>query len=241
MGDGDTYHEPPPAKNNLIIYAAHGGVKNHVPLCELSKTPLHQATSDVNGSSHPMKLAELLDDPEMKSKINAQDFVGFTALHMACRTSTKGVNAGRPSPDTIACAALLIKAGADVNKKTDEWQCSQTPLHLAVSSLYPQVEICKMLVEADVELCAVDSHGNTPLHSCALGAHTAQLRVLVGHPDFDTATKVVNKEGQTALQLAEALVERQTARHNLEPFHSELVLLLQTGNGLAQKDSLGPL
>ena len=228
-------HEPGALTNPIKIYPTHNGVKRHVPLSESSKTDLHRATSSVNGSD-PVRLAELLADPAMKAKIDHQDMFGFTALHMACQTTTTGEKRGQKNPDTIACAEILIGAGANVNIKVTDDQWGYTPLHFAVSSLYPQVEICQMLIDAGVDLCATDVYGNTPLHNAAMGTHVAQLKVLTKHPDWEKALAIKNKEGKTALQIAEEVVERQTKKVEKAPSHDECRMLLATGKGFEQLD-----
>jgi len=124
-------HAPGEAEKKTIIYKTHHGKPNHVPLSESSKTELHRAVL----KSDPATLADLLEDPTIKAKIDAQDIFGHTALHLACQTTTTGTKRGQKDPNTIACAQLLIEQGANTNLATTEDQWSQTPLMFCVSSL----------------------------------------------------------------------------------------------------------
>ena len=239
FGDANALPNPPPPKDDdgfdhhgIKRYATHG-IPLYVPLSESSKTDLIRAVE----ACDPARLADLLDEPTHKAKIDAQDLFGFSALHRACQTMTSGVKLGQKSPEGIACAQMLIEHGANVNLHTTDEQWSQTPLHLAVSSLAPQDEICRMLVDANVDLCAVDTYGGTPLHNAAMGTHVAQLRVLVTHPNFDAAKLVVNKEGKTALELAEGVVAKQAKKVERGPNHDECRMLLATGKGFEQLDT----
>ena len=222
------------AKPSTIIYKSHGGRPNHVPLCESSKNDLHRAVRD----SDPAKLADLLADPAMLAKINDADMFGFRPLHLACQTTTTGPKLGAKDPDCIACAELLISAGADVNVQTTEDQWSQTPLMLAVSSLYPHVEVCEMLLGVNVDLCVTDVYGNTALHNAAMGTHVAQLKVLAKHPDWEKATAIKNKSGETALQLAEEVCRKQEAKVEKGPNHDECKMIFETRRGFEQLDEI---
>jgi len=241
VGDGNVVPTPTPGpyathdaaalhSKSIKIMPTHSGRPVHVPLCESSKTDIHRAVR----TGDPAALADLLEKPGMKEKIDAQDMFGFTALHMACQTVTTGSLRGLGHPGTIACGKVLIDAGASVNVHTTEDQWAQTPLHLAVSSLYPQVEICGYLIDAKVDLCAVDVYGCTALHNAAMGTHLAQLRVLTAHPDWEAAVAVKNKRGETALQLADEVVKRQTKKVEIGPNHDEVRMLLATRKGFEQ-------
>lgn len=234
VGDGNlvpTPTPPPYAENETagktsIIYPTHHGVKNHVPICESSKTAIMNAVRD----GDPARLADLLDDPAEKAKIDAEDWQGMTALHFACQTTTTGTKYGQRDPPVIACGEMLIENGANMNIHAfDQWD--YTPLMLAAMSHYPAVEMCTAMVKAGVDLCAQDVFGGTALHATAYLAKVDQLKVLVTHPDFEKALVIKNKDGKTALDVAIEVYKKQEAKVELAPCFCEARLLLATGKG----------
>jgi ankyrin repeat protein len=234
VGDGNLVPTPTPppyeenkdAAKTIKIYPTHHGVKNHVPLCESSKSNIMRAVQDGN----PAKLADLLDDPKEKALIDHQEWQGFTAVHFACMTTTTGAKYGQRDPDVIACGEMLIEAGCNVNVHAhDQW--GYTPLMLAAMSHYPAVEMCNALLKANADLLAVDDYGGTALHATAYGSKVDQLKVLRNHPDFEKALPIKNKEGFTALDVAIEIYKKFEAKYELAPRFCELRLLLATGKG----------
>jgi hypothetical protein len=207
----------------IRIYDTHHGVKRHVPLVESSKTDIHRAVE----ASDPARLADLLET-ELKAKIDHQNCEGFTALHYACMMSTYGANFGRADPDRIACAKLLIDAGADLNVR-GQW--GHTALHEAALSHYPAVEVTKYLVDAGADLLVLDDYGGTAVHCASQVSHCAQLKELMKHADFDKAKAIVNKEGNTAISIAVDVYEKNEKKVQLAPVFCEVRMLLETGKG----------
>jgi len=228
MGEAPAAEENVSAAKTSIIYPTHHGVARHVPLVESTKTDIHRAVE----ASDPAKLADLLATP-LKEKIDQQNHMGFTALHFSVMMSTTGVHYGRGDPDRIACCQLLIEAGANVDIP-GQW--GQSALQLACMSLYPAVEVTKMLVDARANLCHTDQWGGTAIHSCAHLTHALQLKELMKHPDFEKAKAIVSATGETALQVAIDIYEKQQAKVELAPRHSEVRMLLEKGEGLPGPD-----
>lgn len=81
---------------------------------------------------------------------------GFTALHVASQFGQ------------IACAKLLIDAGANVNAVTSKHQ--STPLHLA--ALHGQAQMALFLAQSGGAVSLADYAGRTALHCAAYFGHT---------------------------------------------------------------------
>jgi len=226
MSETEKLEDNMTAAKSVTIYPTHHGVKNHVPLCESSKSEIMRAVE----ASDPAKLADLLDIPAQKATINKQDWQGFTALHFASMTTTTGVKYGQADPGCIACAKLLIDNGASTDLPAfDNW--NYTPLMLATMSHYPAVEVVGYLIAAGADLTALDAFGGTALHAAAYGSKVAQLKVLTTHPDFEKALTIKNRQGKTALDIALEVYKRQEEKVELAPNHCETRLLLATGKG----------
>ena len=84
-----------------------------------------------------------------------------TPLHVSCA-------AGRPS-----CAAVLIRAGADVNSRAGPHSC--TPLHIAAREGH--VPMALALLDAGARVDERDGGGETALMRAAEGGHTAMVRI----------------------------------------------------------------
>ena len=240
VGDGPEAIVPTPshreyevskvAGRTIIDYATHHGVPRHVPLCESSKTAIHKAVE----ASDPATLCDLLET-DLKEKIDQQNYEGFTALHYAAMMSTTGEKYGQRDPDRIACCQLLIEAGA---KLDIPGQWGQTPLQIAAMSHYPAVEVIKMLVDAKANILHTDEFGGTAVHCAAYQARTMQLKELLKHPDAFKAAAIVNKEGDTALSIAERVYKTQEQKVELSPHHCEAKLLLEGKPGLSGADTI---
>jgi len=228
VGDGNAVPMPTPesyadnkvATESIKVYDTCHGVKRHVPLVESTKTDLHRAVDE----SDPARLADLLETG-LKASIDQQNMEGSTALHLACKNALHGVDFGRKDPARIACAQLLVNAGAKLDL---HGPFGYTPLMTATVSHYPAVEVCEMLVNARANLLEVEEHGNTALHLAAMGVgdKNGQLKQLLKHPDFMACLEVKNKEGKTALQIAKEQHKVQEEKVELSPYFSERVMLL---------------
>jgi len=149
-------------------------------------------------------------------------------------TSTFGPRYGLKDPDRIACAQLLIEAGAKLDLPGP---FGYTPLMNATVSHYPAVEVTKMLVDARANLLAVDQYGNTAVHSAAIGTgdKNGQLKQLMMHPDYTAALAVQNPEGKTPLLYATEQYEIQQKKVELAPYFCERVSLLEAGKSIDGK------
>ena len=83
------------------------------------------------------------------SLINARDKDGSTPLHCATWKGQREV------------AALLIKAGADVNAHNNNDHWGTTPLHAAAHA--NQAAIAQLLMDHGADLNAQDNEGRTPM------------------------------------------------------------------------------
>ena len=86
---------------------------------------------------------------DIGTRVDIEDKNGLTPLHHAVQQGHEEV------------AKILIKAGANVNKKVSvlEW----TPLHVAVE--YKLVKMVRLLVRNGADINAKDAHGGTPLRN----------------------------------------------------------------------------
>ena len=86
---------------------------------------------------------------KLGTRADIEDKNGFTPLHHAVQQGHEEV------------AKILIKAGANVNKKISPEQWELTPLHVAV--LYKFVGMVRLLVRNGADINAKDAKGGTPL------------------------------------------------------------------------------
>lgn len=143
----------------------------------------------------------------------------FTCLHALC-----GVP-GLPSPyhdwdddDCCKVATLLIKAGADVHRQTQD---GTTALHHIVERSY---YLALLLIEAGASAHAVDSKGQTPLYYSRVPA-CVPLLVEVGGADVNAQ----DVYGSTPLLAALAVHDNET----------KILLLLECGADASVLDSAG--
>jgi len=119
------------------------------------------------------------------SDIDNKDFLGHTALHLACMNND------------LDSACILINHGADVNM-TDAF--NRAPIHSVCSSGFK--ECLRILLESPKILLELsDSDGNTPLHkACELGEKAVECILILLERGVNLNTQ--NKCGETPLHCA---------------------------------------
>ncbi|XP_070687884.1 KN motif and ankyrin repeat domains 1 [Pempheris klunzingeri] len=115
---------------------------------------------------------------------------GYTPVMLAALTAAE-------SPDDLEVAQQLLKLG-DVNACSR--QAGQTALMLAVS--HGRVAMVKLLLSCGADLNAQDREGSTALMCASEHGHTHIVRLLLETGRCDTS--LIDKNGQTALSVAEA-------------------------------------
>lgn len=131
----------------------------------------------------PDEIRSRLEDD--RSLATAADESSFTALHVLM------------TEDRPDIAQLLIKAGADVNARTDE---QMTPLHLAQHAALVQI-----LVRHGADINARAEGGQTPLHVAASeDADSVTPDVLQALLLAGADPKLTTEQGETAEAIASA-------------------------------------
>jgi uncharacterized protein len=115
---------------------------------------------------------------------------GFTILHLAA------------TEDQTEIQTILIQAGANVNAKTKD---GFTPLHMASVP-----EFAELLLRNGADANARALNGDTPLHSIA--AETDKTDVMEVLLKFGANPKLINKSGQTALDIAKSRKDADKVR-----------------------------
>jgi ankyrin repeat protein len=175
-------------------------------------TPIFAAVAQ--GHKHIVKaLAE-----EYSAKINVQSNQGTTPLYHACEggryTITKllldaGADVELGKKDSwkpihgavynyhAKVTALLIAKGANLNTPNKELK-DYTPLHIAISTKHPNLEIVEMLA-AKADINCRNTNGATPLHLAVMWGHQDVTELLIKY-GADLSAK--NGKGRTALDVA---------------------------------------
>lgn len=130
---------------------------------------------------------------EHKADVRKRDRHGTTALGYAAKSRTFGED-GVPFKQALACAKLLLDAGADLHSVDHEgW----TPLHEASRS--GQAEIVVELLSRGADVTAKDSNGFPPLCWAAKYGKVAAVKALLAAGADVNATCTM---GLTPLQMA---------------------------------------
>jgi ankyrin repeat protein len=103
------------------------------------------------GEGNVKKVKNLL--ARFPSSANAEDKVGYSALHRAAESRNPGCK---------TVAELLLAKGANVNARN---RYGETPLHLAI--MHSTKDMVELLLANRADVNAKDIFGNTPLHNAA--------------------------------------------------------------------------
>lgn len=93
------------------------------------------------------EMIDYLIDTLKKDNINMTDSSGQTLLHNAV------------AYNNIYVARLLIKAGADINARTNQYE--DTPLHIAGDSAF--INMMRLLIKTGADFNKENASGKTPL------------------------------------------------------------------------------
>jgi hypothetical protein len=114
--------------------------------------------------------------------LNATSSIGASALHEACRENA------------IECVAILIKYGADINKRCNR---GRTPLHVACYK--GNSEIARMLLnEKSCDPSILDNSGASVLHLAVIGKSFPCVLLLM----LANVPQLFDNNGKTPLQIA---------------------------------------
>jgi ankyrin repeat protein len=152
--------------------------------------PLHIACA----GNHKGVVTRLLRGRRTPAHLNAVALQGFTPLHMA----TSGGHA--------ELVALLLKAGADVNARSDD---QRTPLHLAIKD--GEDLILQQLLAAGADPAVLLDSGANGLHVAVAFGHSTTLQVLLPAIAAVAGRGVVDAEHQGMSPLHCAVVLGHTA------------------------------
>jgi len=148
-------------------------------------SPLHYAVKW--GYTEVVKL--LLGTPDIE--VNSENNGGVTSLLVALKNSRPG--------KTEIVDLLLSAPGINVNARDNTgYGRNYTPLHVAAKLGRP--EIAKLLLQAPVEINALDDNGFTPLLTAIAFTNTEIVKMLLKVPEVDV--KKGDKFCQTPLELA---------------------------------------
>ena len=155
---------------------------------------------------------------EYNAKVNVQSNQGTTPLYHACEggryTITKllldaGADVELGKKDSwkpihgavynyhAKVTALLIAKGANLNTPNKELK-DYTPLHIAISTKRPNLEIVEMLA-AKADVNCKNTNGATPLHLAVMWGHQDVTELLI---KYGADLSVPNAKGRSALDVA---------------------------------------
>ncbi|KAK1793872.1 hypothetical protein P4O66_010697 [Electrophorus voltai] len=131
-----------------------------------------------------------------------------------------------PYPKRKQVCEILLKKGANVNKKTKDLL---TPLHIAAERSHN--DVIEVLVKHEAKVNAVDSQGQTPLHRAAQRGHLQSCRLLR------------RAGGDPLIAVLQGLLPTQLASESLQDILQEGVLMgnLETDRQLLEASKSGDL
>jgi ankyrin repeat protein len=164
-------------------------------------TPLHSAVQ-----TGQLKLVELLlqNGANTEAKVNAPNFRGETALHLAGN--------GREIVE------LLLKSGANPNSTDDS---GATPLHYAARR--GAEEIAELLLAHGADVNAKTLSGETPLFRAVGNLKMSMVELLLKHK---ANPNLANNNDQTPLSIVLSIARREPSNKDLVQTSEEIAKLL---------------
>jgi ankyrin repeat protein len=158
---------------------------------ETGSLPLHVACR----GNHTQTAVRLLDGRQTPAHVNAADGDHYTPLHLASSMGYRYL------------VAMLLKAGADVDARTDT---QRTPLHLAIGKGH--LLVLKQLLAAGADPAALFQDGGpgNGLHVAAMHGRDAALEVLLPAITAAAGRSVVDAEYQGLTPLHWAVEQGHT-------------------------------
>lgn len=156
----------------------------------LRETLLHNAATEWMGdrAKRYSMVKYLLGQKEVREAINAQDYSGSTALHLA--------------PPGVKTVRLLLRHGADMGVKDT---LGRTPAHMAAVHGDLGFESLKAIIDAGFDITARENDGRTVLHHAATKIRNGESKIveyLLEQPKVEFIINAQDSEGLTPLAWA---------------------------------------
>ena len=154
----------------------------------------------------------LLDNKEIKQKLEARHKNGWTAMHVAAFSGNLDI------------LKELINQGADINAENND---EETILHLAAGAQKPNIELVKHLLESKgikQKLEAKEKNGCTAMHISAFNGNLEILKELINqcadinakNNDEETILHLASRTEKPNIELVKHLLESKEIKQKLE-------------------------
>jgi ankyrin repeat protein len=154
-----------------------------------ARIDMHDKSHDKQKNAASARMTFVLD-PQRRLDVNAPDYEGFTALHLAASESERN-------------SWMLIQAGADIQSRTHK---GETPLHFAARA--GQANIVGLLVglyqKQSLPVDSLSLSGRSALHEAARSGRPEPVKLLL---DSGADPHNFDKDGRSPLHAAAEFVE----------------------------------